>query len=107
MKVCKKCGRELDESCFYRNKRMKDGLQLYCKPCFDEMLRATKARHKKSVGTSTGDRGVLTAHPTAPRGLHRIYSNPQLAGFSPRELIEELKARGYTGELKYTQTIKL
>ena len=27
--------------------------------------------------------------------------------FSPRELIAELKARGYTGELKYTQTISL
>lgn len=66
MKVCKKCGRELDESCFYRNKRMKDGLQLYCKPCFDEMQRATKARHKKSVGTGTGDRGVLTAPPHCP-----------------------------------------
>lgn len=86
---------------------MKDGLQLYCKPCLDEMQRATKARHKKSAGAGTGDRGVLTATSTAPRGLHRIYSNPQLAGFSPRELIEELKARGYTGELKYTQTIKL
>lgn len=26
---------------------------------------------------------------------------------TPRELIAELKARGYTGELKYTQTISL
>jgi hypothetical protein len=35
--------------------------------------------------------------------LKKIYSNPELARFSPRELIAELKARGYTGELKYTQ----
>ena len=34
-------------------------------------------------------------------------ANPELAAFTPRQLIEELKARGYTGELKYTQTIKL
>lgn len=47
MKICKSCKRELDESCFYRNKRMKDGLQIYCKECFDEMLKATKAKHKK------------------------------------------------------------
>ena len=40
-------------------------------------------------------------------GLQKIYSNPELARFSPRELIAELKARGYTGELKYTQTISL
>ena len=39
--------------------------------------------------------------------LKKIYSNPGLAKFSPRELIAELKARGYTGELKYTQTISL
>ena len=41
------------------------------------------------------------------RHLKKIYSNPELAKFSPRELIAELKARGYTGELKYTQTISL
>lgn len=39
--------------------------------------------------------------------LKKIYSNSELAKFSPRELIAELKARGYTGELKYTQTISL
>ena len=39
--------------------------------------------------------------------LKKIYSNSELARFSPRELITELKARGYTGELKYTQTISL
>lgn len=39
--------------------------------------------------------------------FEEIYSNPELAKFSPRELIAELKARGYTGELKYTQTISL
>ena len=41
------------------------------------------------------------------KNLKKIYSNPELAKFSPRELIAELKARGYTGELKYTQTISL
>ena len=34
-------------------------------------------------------------------------TNPALASFTPRQLMEELKARGYTGELKYTQVIKL
>lgn len=29
--------------------------------------------------------------------------NPELAKFSPRELIEELKCRGYHGTLKYVQ----
>lgn len=39
--------------------------------------------------------------------LRKIYTNPDLAKFSPRQLIDELKARGYSGELKYIQTIKL
>lgn len=30
-----------------------------------------------------------------------------LAAFTPRQLIDELRKRGYTGELKYVQTIKL
>ena len=33
--------------------------------------------------------------------------NPDLAQFKPRELIEELRFRGYHGELKLTQTIKV
>lgn len=35
------------------------------------------------------------------------YTNPDLAQFTPRQLIAELKARGYTGELKYVQVINL
>lgn len=33
--------------------------------------------------------------------------NPELAKFQPRELIEELRARGYTGTLKITKEINL
>lgn len=34
-------------------------------------------------------------------------ANPDLAKFKPRELIEELKARGYKGTLTYEQVITL
>lgn len=39
MKRCKRCGRELDESEFYKHKMTKDGLQPYCKECQHELNR--------------------------------------------------------------------
>ena len=33
--------------------------------------------------------------------------NPNLADFTPRELIEELRTRGYKGTLEFTKTITL
>lgn len=40
-------------------------------------------------------------------GIHKVFVNPDLAKFTPRQLIEELRGRGYTGELKYVQVIKI
>lgn len=40
-------------------------------------------------------------------GLTKVFTNPDLAKFKPRELIEELKARGYKGTLTYEQVITL
>lgn len=79
MKRCAKCGKELPESEFYRNKKSLDGLQYYCKECTKQMVR------KNPVGGG----------------------NPDLADFTPRQLIEELRARGYKGKLIYTKEITL
>lgn len=86
-KKCSKCGRELPVSEFWKNASTEDGLQTYCKECGNVYAK----NRKKTLGG----------------GLKKIYSNPELVRFSPRELIAELKARGYTGELKFTQTISL
>lgn len=34
MKFCKKCGTNKQTSDFWKNKRTRDGLQSYCKPCW-------------------------------------------------------------------------
>lgn len=96
MKTCSKCHRTLPETDFYQCLSAADGFFHYCKDC-------TKAYNKKRYHTMKAANEGLTVKPTAPP----TYSNPDLAAFTPRQLIKELRARGYTGTLKYTQEIKL
>lgn len=42
-----------------------------------------------------------------PPHMKKVYSNIDLAKFTPKQLMDELRSRGYSGELKYTQTIKI
>lgn len=83
-KKCLKCGRELPLSEFYVKKGAADGLQAWCKEC-----------------------QKIASHNRFASKAHCKGSNPDLAQFTPRQLIEELKNRGYTGELQYVQKIKL
>ena len=84
VKECKHCHRTLPVTEFYKKSGTPDGLQYYCKQCQKEINRNLK-RKKKLFGGG----------------------NPELARFTPRQLMEELRARGYTGELKYIQTINI
>lgn len=79
-KRCSKCGRELPLNEFYLNWAAADGLQSQCKECQRERVRI------KHINKNC---------------------NPDLAQFTPRQLIEELKNRGYTGEIQYIQKIKI
>lgn len=89
-KICKKCGKELPVDKFYKNKSQKDGFGYYCKDC----VNAYKSSKKKPMQMGGGK-------------LTKVFANPGLAKFKPRELIEELKARGYKGTLTYEQVITL
>lgn len=82
-KVCYKCGRELPLSEFYKNRTTKDGLQRECKEC-RKMLDSNKSKK-----------------------LSKVYSNADLARFTPRQLIDELKSRGYRGTLTIQQQVIL
>lgn len=89
-KICKKCGKELPVDKFYKNKSQKDGFGYYCKDC----VNAYKSSKKNQCRWGGGK-------------LTKVFANPGLAKFKPRELIEELKARGYKGTLTYEQVITL
>lgn len=79
-KVCPKCGRELPIENFGKGLN-KDGLRSYCKECCNLVSRQFR---RKKLGEN-------------------VSPNPALENFTPRELIDELRARGYGGTLTYTE----
>lgn len=80
-KVCNVCHRELPLSNFHRCKKNKDGYQYACKEC----QKAKNSEHTRNIA------------------LLKAKIDMGLAGYTPRELMAELKRRGYTGKLQYTE----
>lgn len=79
-RTCKDCGEIKFITEFRRSRHSPDGYSNVCKSCAKKKYRDTLTAHNKSVGV-----------------------NEALAGFTARELLDELKARGYSGKLYYTQ----
>ena len=95
-KICKKCGRELPLENFSKNAKMKDGLQNHCRACASEYSRQMWQR--KKAQKKENERIEFEKK-------FKVYTNKDLAKFTPRELMLELKARGYEGELVYIEHI--
>lgn len=95
-KVCKKCGRELPVENFAVNRSNKDGLQAECRECKAAYMREywerKKAKKKENERIEFDKK-------------FKVYTNKDLAKFTPRELMLELKARGYVGTLLYEEVI--
>ena len=88
MKICKKCGRELPLEAFGNLSRNPDGLHDYCKECVNRQQRDEYARRKAK------EQGITTENTNGE-------GNEALKGFTPRELLKELKSRGYIWENMY------
>lgn len=86
-KICKKCGRELPLEAFGKHSSEADGLYRTCKKCTNAYIREKKAN--RQLGGVNAD------------------SNPDLAIFTTKALLDEIKARGYRGTLEYRKTITL
>lgn len=87
-KICARCGRTLSVAMFNKSSRSLDGLQSYCRDCQKE-----KSQERRAEGEN-------------PKKMPER-CDPALAGFTPRQLINELRARGYRGEIFYTYKITL
>ena len=102
-KKCAKCGRELPTTEFYTNIRNKDGFQDRCKDCQREWNREyqrKKAEERKKATLNNEDK-IETEKVVIDAKEHtmaKVYSGPELAKFTPRQLMQELKARGYRWE---------
>ena len=91
-KVCSKCKRELPITEFNKHRRSKDGLQCSCKQCQKEYV---KAKRLEKLELEQERKNFIEN------------GNPKLKEFTPRQLMDELIARGYRDELIYVQKIKL
>lgn len=90
-KVCTTCGIELPITEFYPKKGSSDGYQCQCKECHKESCRRSYAKKKQET---LGCYSPVKTH------------NEELQKFTPRELLAELKARGYVWkEMTYTQYV--
>jgi hypothetical protein len=87
IKRCCKCGRELPIDHFYKCIKNKDGLQSHCRECHAVYSRIAYEKRKALIATKK------VAIP-----MHKVYAHAELAKFTPRQLMEELKARGFRWE---------
>ena len=95
MKKCKKCGRTLPLTEFNKSKASKDGLQYHCRDCHHEAMRTY---HIKRAERELGKKISAYKEEPKPTALTKVYAYPELARFQPRQLMEELKARGFKWE---------
>lgn len=85
-KVCKTCGKELPIEQFSLRGL---GISKSCKECNGKAIKAGREKKKK---LALANKEIEAAK------VHR------LSDFTPRELMLELKRRGYDGKLTYTET---
>lgn len=95
-KVCTKCGRVLPLDAFSKKSDTNDGLQYHCKECQREASKNRPKRRKKEFNMYDYICG------SEPAKL-----NPALADFTPRQLQDELRARGFHGVLEISMKVKL
>lgn len=89
-KTCSRCGKELPITEFYPSPRYKGGYKCWCKACCSEA--AVLAKRRSRVTQATDEKGGGTGR-TMAKDKRNI--DKRFEGIMSRELLLELKARGY------------
>lgn len=93
-RICKECGRQLTLDHF---KKTRWGTRVnVCTECATQKARDNKFRKKQEEETKKANEDAKKSE-----------RQKMLEQFTPRELMEELARRGYTGELTYTMKIDI
>lgn len=106
-KRCSKCGRELLVTEFAASKKSKDGLDFQCRECTRAYQREWNKKRRLKKKAEESKFSPEAAFDNNFSQLHQVFNNPELAKLTPRDLILELRARGYSGELSYTMKVKI
>lgn len=95
-KKCYKCGQMLPLSCFGKKTASLDGHQDMCRECHKVYMRDyyySKKQEKETSSDKVETQKVVVE--SKEHSLVKVYSDAELAKFTPRQLMAELKARGY------------
>lgn len=93
-KVCACCKIEKPLTEFGINRSTKDGHHCYCKDCQYKKMRASRAKKKNTLPPVTSSAPDAEIHAPIEHAEDKL-----LKDCTPRELILELKNRGYKGRL--------
>lgn len=88
-KKCSRCGRILPIDQFSKKSGSKDGHQSWCKDCIHQYLKGSSDPKSKKDEESE-DKTYYPSNAVAPADETNV-----LEKFTPRQLLKELKRRGY------------
>ena len=102
-KVGKTCGRELPLSAFGGHHRTADGLQASCKDCMSAKLK--KAKKTAPAANTPSEAEPIELMPVQEPEV-KYEPARDLDDYTPQELYDELKRRGWQGTLTRVETLR-
>ena len=102
MKRCHCCGKYKPLSDFWRNRSCKDGLQSSCKECLNKRRKELNEKRNPK-----GDKSISEKKHSKQIFGKEFRRNEDLERFTDKQLLYEIRNRGYHGVLEYSEKIEI